>query len=108
MSFGSSAQTTIASARRPQCTGLDRRELGRGYGEEEYEEFWAVANRGEEGREGGGCARRPELDAHQELDRDRRAVEYMMACEGMDEIEHARKEELDRLSALHKEVYLHE
>mmetsp|Transcript_5614 Transcript_5614/g.14021 ORF Transcript_5614/g.14021 Transcript_5614/m.14021 type:complete len:1287 (-) Transcript_5614:183-4043(-) len=52
-----------------------------------------------------------ELDAYQKLDRDRRAVEYTLydkelrrAREGLDEIEHARNEEVDRLSALHEEV----
>ena len=50
-----------------------------------------------------------ELDAYQKLDRDRRAVEYTLydkelkrAREGLDEIEHSRNEEVDRLSQLHE------
>jgi structural maintenance of chromosome 3 (chondroitin sulfate proteoglycan 6) len=52
-----------------------------------------------------------ELDAYQKLDRDRRAVEYTLydmelrrAREGLDEVEHARNEEVDKLSNLHEEV----
>eukprot|EP00581_Thalassiosira_minuscula_P013662 CAMPEP_0183727262 /NCGR_PEP_ID=MMETSP0737-20130205/25262_1 /TAXON_ID=385413 /ORGANISM="Thalassiosira miniscula, Strain CCMP1093" /LENGTH=1291 /DNA_ID=CAMNT_0025958855 /DNA_START=198 /DNA_END=4073 /DNA_ORIENTATION=- len=52
-----------------------------------------------------------ELDAYQKLDRDRRAVEYTLydkelrrAREGLDEVEHARNDEVDRLGALHEEV----
>jgi len=52
-----------------------------------------------------------ELDAYQKLDRDRRAVEYTLydkelrrAREGLDEIEHQRNEEVDKLSTLHEEV----
>ena len=52
-----------------------------------------------------------ELDEYQRLDRDRRAVEYTLydkelrrAREGLDEVEHARHEEVDRLSSLHEEV----
>ncbi|KAL3823137.1 hypothetical protein ACHAXA_010393 [Cyclostephanos tholiformis] len=52
-----------------------------------------------------------ELDAYQRLDRDRRAVEYTLydkelrrAREGLDEVEHARNEEVDKLSSLHEEV----
>ena len=52
-----------------------------------------------------------ELDAYQKLDRDRRAVEYTLydkelrrAREGLDEIEHARNEEVDKLSGLHEDV----
>lgn len=52
-----------------------------------------------------------ELDAYQKLDRDRRAVEYTLydkelrrAREGLDDIEQARNEEVDRLSGLHEEV----
>ena len=52
-----------------------------------------------------------ELDAYQKLDRDRRAVEYTLydkelrrAREGLDDIEHSRNDEVDRLSALHEEV----
>mmetsp|Transcript_7359 Transcript_7359/g.16017 ORF Transcript_7359/g.16017 Transcript_7359/m.16017 type:complete len:418 (-) Transcript_7359:309-1562(-) len=52
-----------------------------------------------------------ELDAYQKLDRDRRAVEYTLydkelrrAREGLDEIEHSRNDEVDKLSTLHEEV----
>lgn len=52
-----------------------------------------------------------ELDAYQKLDRDRRAVEYTLydkelrrAREGLDEIEHARNEEVDKHSTLHEDV----
>ena len=51
-----------------------------------------------------------ELNQYQKLDRDRRAVEYTLydkelrrAREGLDEIEHSRNEEVDKLSNLHGE-----
>lgn len=52
-----------------------------------------------------------ELDAYQQLDKERRAVEYTLydkelrrAREGLDEVEHSRNEEVDKLSTLHDEV----
>mmetsp|Transcript_849 Transcript_849/g.1833 ORF Transcript_849/g.1833 Transcript_849/m.1833 type:complete len:1275 (-) Transcript_849:125-3949(-) len=52
-----------------------------------------------------------ELNQYQKLDRERRAVEYTLydkelrrAREALDEIEHQRNEEVDKLSNLHEEV----
>lgn len=52
-----------------------------------------------------------ELDAYQHLDKERRAVEYTLydkelrrAREGLDEVEHARNEEVDKLGSIHEEV----
>ena len=52
-----------------------------------------------------------ELDAYWGLDRDRRVVEYTLydkelrrARERLDEVEHSRNDEADRLGALHEEV----